>query len=88
LDVASLVVGLLTGFLIIGVVAGWLATRRMRGGRGLAGSIAVGILGAYAGGFLFGLAPLNLEDGVIGAPIAAAVGAALAIWIAARVRRP
>ena len=67
LDVTSLVVGLLTGFLAIGVVAGWLAARRVRGGLGLAGSIGVGILGAYAGGFLFGLAPLNLEAGLIGA---------------------
>jgi uncharacterized membrane protein YeaQ/YmgE (transglycosylase-associated protein family) len=85
LDVTSLVVGLLTGFLIIGVIAGWLAARRW--GLGLAGSIGVGLFGAYVGGFLFGLAPLNLEDGLIGAPIAAAVGAATALWIAARVRR-
>jgi uncharacterized membrane protein YeaQ/YmgE (transglycosylase-associated protein family) len=59
----------------------------MRGGRGLAGSIGVGILGAYAGGFLFGLAPLNVEDGLIGAPLAAAVGAALALWISGRLEK-
>lgn len=88
MDVTGLVVGLLTGFLIIGVVSGWLAARRVRVGLGLAGSIGVGILGAYAGGFLFGLAPLNLEGGLIGAPIAAAVGAAGALWIAARGRKP
>jgi uncharacterized membrane protein YeaQ/YmgE (transglycosylase-associated protein family) len=81
-------VGLLTGFLVIGAIAGWLAARRVRGSLGLAGSIGVGILGAYVGGFLFGLTPLNVEDGLIGAPIAAAVGAAMALWIAARVRRP
>jgi uncharacterized membrane protein YeaQ/YmgE (transglycosylase-associated protein family) len=88
LDVTSLVVGLLTGFLVIGAGAGRLAARRVGWSLGLASSIGVGVLGAYAGGFLFGLAPLNLEDGLIGAPIAAAVGAALALWIAARVRRP
>ncbi len=87
MDVTSLVVGLLTSFLIIGVVAGWLVARRARGGLRLAGGIGVGILGAYAGGLLFGLAPLNLEEGLIGAPIAAAIGAATALWIAARVRR-
>jgi len=53
LDVTSLVVGLLTGFLVIGVVAGWLAARRVHGGLGLTGSIGVGVLGAFAGGFLF-----------------------------------
>ncbi len=87
MDVTSLVVGLLTGFLVIGVVAGWLAARRGHGGLGLAGSIGLGVLGAFAGGFLFGLAPLNLEDGLIGAPIAAAVGATGALWIASRFRR-
>lgn len=85
MDVTSLVVGLLTSFLIIGVVAGWLVARRARGGLGLAGGIGVGILGAHAGGLLFGLAPLNLEEGLIGAPIAAAVGAATALRIATRV---
>ena len=77
----------MTGFLVIGTGAGWLAARRVRWGLGLAGSIGVGILGAFAGGFLFGLAPLNLEDGLIGAPIAAAVGATGALWIAGRFRR-
>jgi len=76
----------LTGFLVIGAIAGWLAARR--GGLGLASSIGVGILGAYAGGFLFGLAPLNVEDGLIGPPpIAAAVGAAVALWIAGRFKK-
>lgn len=60
----SLVVGLLTGFLLLGVVAGWLAGRLKRGGPGppLA-NIAVGIAGAFAGGFLFGLAPSTSRKG-------------------------
>lgn len=80
-------VGLLTGFLVIGAGVGWLAARRAPDGLGLAASIGGGILGAFAGGFLFGLAPLNLEDGLIGAPIAAVLGATGALWIAGRFRR-
>jgi|GEM_PF-2447308 len=38
-----------------------------------------GLAGAYAGGLLFGLAPLDVEAGLIGAPLAAAVGAAAAL---------
>lgn len=83
----SLVFGLLIGFLLIGVVVGWLGGRLMRGGLGPLANIAVGIAGAFAGGFLFGLAPLNVEDGLIGAPIAAAVGAALVLVIVGRIKK-
>ncbi len=87
MDVTSLVFGLLIGFLLIGVVVGWLGGRLMRGGLGPLANIAVGIAGAFAGGFLFGLAPLNVEDGLIGAPIAAAVGAALVLVIVGRIKK-
>jgi uncharacterized membrane protein YeaQ/YmgE (transglycosylase-associated protein family) len=81
LDVTSLVVGLLLSFLVIGALAGVLAGRLLRGGGlGLLSNVAVGIAGAFAGGFLFGLAPLNVEAGLVGAPIAAAVGAGLALY--------
>jgi len=80
-DVTSLVIGLLLSFLLIGILAGVLAGRLLRGGGlGLLSNIAVGIAGAFAGGFLFGLAPLNVEAGLVGAPIAAAVGAGLALY--------
>lgn len=58
MDVTSLVVGLLISFLLIGTIAGWLAGLLMHGGGfGLLGNIGVGIVGAFVGGFLFGLAP-------------------------------
>ena len=44
----------LVGFLLIGLVAGWLAGQLMKGkGFGLLGNILVGIIGAFLGGFLF-----------------------------------
>lgn len=75
-------------FLLIGAIAGWLAGRLIRGGGlGPFANIAVGIASAFAGGFLFGLAPLNVKDGLIGAPIAAAVGAALVLLVVGRIKK-
>jgi len=43
----------LIGWLIIGAIAGWLASMVMgRGGYGLLGDIVVGIIGAFIGGFI------------------------------------
>ncbi len=82
MDVTSLVVFLLTSFLLIGAVAGWLAGRLTDGGGfGLLGNMAVGIIGAFVGGFLFGLAPVSVEVGLIGAPLTAVVGAAAFLFV-------
>ena len=43
-------------FVLIGLAAGWLAGRLMKGGGfGLVGDLVVGVIGAILGGFLFGL---------------------------------
>ncbi|MCU0986740.1 MAG: GlsB/YeaQ/YmgE family stress response membrane protein [Acetobacteraceae bacterium] len=40
------------GFLLIGLVAGWLAGRLMKGaGFGLVGNLVLGVVGAFVGGF-------------------------------------
>jgi uncharacterized membrane protein YeaQ/YmgE (transglycosylase-associated protein family) len=45
----------LLSWLVVGLIAGWLANQVMRGGRGNAATdIIVGILGALVGGFLAG----------------------------------
>ena len=57
----------LIAFLLIGAVAGWLAGLLMRGGGfGLLGNIVVGIVGAFVGGFLFGLVGLSAGSGRLG----------------------
>lgn len=62
-------------FLLIGLAAGFLAGQMLKGrGFGLVGNLIVGVLGAFAGGFLFkllGLATTNL----LGSLISATVGA-------------
>jgi uncharacterized membrane protein YeaQ/YmgE (transglycosylase-associated protein family) len=50
----------LIGWIIIGLVAGWLASIVMgRGGYGLIGDIVVGLIGALIGGFLASQLRLN-----------------------------
>jgi uncharacterized membrane protein YeaQ/YmgE (transglycosylase-associated protein family) len=48
MDLTSLVI-----FLLVGLIAGWLAGKLVRGGGyGLLGDIVIGVLGAIIGGFL------------------------------------
>src|SRR5260221_1727903 len=53
---------------LVGLVAGFLASRVALGhGLGLFGDIVVGIIGAFIGGFLASVFPINVQ--VIGHPI-------------------
>jgi uncharacterized membrane protein YeaQ/YmgE (transglycosylase-associated protein family) len=57
--------GGVVAWLVVGLVAGWLAARFVGGGGyGLFGDVALGLLGALLGGLLFGL--LRGDDGVVG----------------------
>jgi uncharacterized membrane protein YeaQ/YmgE (transglycosylase-associated protein family) len=68
-------------FLIVGLVAGWLASRISGGsGFGLIGDLVVGVIGAFVGGFLFNLMGLS-ASGTIGSIIVATVGAVVFLWI-------
>ncbi len=71
-------------FLLIGLIAGWLAGVVMKGGGyGLVGDIIIGIIGAFIGGFLFSLLGLG-ASGFIGSVIVAFVGAVVLIWLLRR----
>jgi len=68
-------------FLIIGIVAGWLAGKIMRGGGfGLIGDLVVGVIGAVLGGFLFGMLGLS-ANGLIGSLVTATVGAIVLLFL-------
>ena len=68
-------------FLIIGLVAGWLAGLILKGkGFGLLGNLIIGCIGALLGGYLFGLLGIA-SAGIIGSLIAALVGAIILLWI-------
>ena len=69
-------------FLIIGIIAGWLAgTITKGGGFGLIGDLVVGVVGSYIGGFLFSSMGLSTTYGTIGEIIMATIGAIVLLWI-------
>jgi uncharacterized membrane protein YeaQ/YmgE (transglycosylase-associated protein family) len=74
-------------FLLIGLIAGWLAGKVMRGGGfGIVGDMIVGVIGALLGGWLFGLLGIS-AGGIIGAIITAFVGAVVLLLILRAIKR-
>jgi uncharacterized membrane protein YeaQ/YmgE (transglycosylase-associated protein family) len=69
-------------WLIVGLVAGWLAGQFMKGGGyGLVGDIVVGIIGAFVGGLVFSFLLPGSSVGVVGSIVVAFIGAVLLIAI-------
>ena len=74
--------GGLIAWLVVGLIAGWLAGQFMRGGGyGLIGDIIVGVIGAFIGGFIFSLLLPGSSAGLIGSIIVAFIGACILIAI-------
>jgi uncharacterized membrane protein YeaQ/YmgE (transglycosylase-associated protein family) len=74
-------------FIVIGIAAGWLAGKIMKGGGyGLIGDLIVGVIGALLGGWLFGLLGIA-ATGKFGALITATVGAIVLIFLLRLIRR-
>ncbi len=66
-------------WLVVGLIAGFLASLVMRGGGyGIVGDIIVGLIGALIGGFLASLVGLG-SSGLIGTIIIAFIGACILI---------
>ena len=77
---ATLDPGGLLAWLIVGLVAGFLASRMMRGGGyGIIGDIVVGIVGAFIGGWVSGFLGFGGSYGLIGSIVIAFIGACLLI---------
>ncbi|MCC8173880.1 MAG: GlsB/YeaQ/YmgE family stress response membrane protein [Odoribacter sp.] len=74
-------------YILIGIVAGYVAGKIMRGGGfGLVVNLIVGIIGGVLGGWAFGLFGLH-SDSIIGSLVTATVGAILLLWIVSLFRR-
>lgn len=75
-------------WIIVGLVAGVLASFVMGGGYGLIGDIVIGIVGAFLGGWIFrtlGIAsPLS---GLAGTILVAFIGAVVLLFILRLIRR-
>ena len=75
-------------FILIGLVAGWLAGQVVKGGGfGVIGDIVVGILGALLGGFLFRSLGLSSGGGLPGSIVVATIGAIILIAVLRLFRR-
>jgi uncharacterized membrane protein YeaQ/YmgE (transglycosylase-associated protein family) len=71
-------------WLVIGLIAGWLAGLVMKGsGYGLVGDIVIGILGGVVGAWLFMfIVPSDARSGLVGITIVAVLGAAVFVTLA------
>jgi uncharacterized membrane protein YeaQ/YmgE (transglycosylase-associated protein family) len=76
----------IVAWIVIGLIAGWLAHTVLGGRGGFLGNIAVGLIGAMLGGFLFEKLNLAVVQDFWGSLITATVGAIvfLLIWRAIR----
>src|SRR5579864_5112141 len=78
---ADLTLAAIVWWLVVGLIAGFLASVVMRGGGyGIVGDIIVGIVGAFIGGFLASLVGLG-ASGFVGTVIVAFIGACILIAI-------
>jgi uncharacterized membrane protein YeaQ/YmgE (transglycosylase-associated protein family) len=75
-------------WILVGAIAGWLASVVVRGGgMGLIGDIVVGILGAFIGGWLLPRLGVGMPAGILGVVIVATIGAIVLLLIIRLVRR-
>lgn len=78
----------LVSWLVIGFVAGWLAGILTRGrGFGCLGNIALGLIGAVVGGYLFHLLGIRGPAGFWGSLVIALIGASTLLLVANLLRR-
>ncbi len=74
--------------ILIGIFAGWIAEKIMRGNHGLLMNLVVGVAGAFIGSFLLGLVGLAPSGGSLLYTIGAAVlGAVILLAVLRAVRR-
>ena len=75
-------------FLIVGVVAGWIAGKVVNGsGLGLIGDLILGVVGAFIAGWLLPRLGFSLGSGIIRSIIDAAIGAIVLLLAIKLVRR-
>ena len=71
-------------WIIVGIIAGWLAKRVIpgEGPRGVLGDLVIGVVGAIAGGWMFNYFGHPGATGVnIGSIVVAFIGAVVVLWL-------
>jgi uncharacterized membrane protein YeaQ/YmgE (transglycosylase-associated protein family) len=79
--------GLFT-WIIVGLLAGWLAAKITQSPHGLLRNLIVGLIGSVVGGFLFTKLGLNVVPDFWGELITAIVGAVVLLFVLQAIRRP
>jgi uncharacterized membrane protein YeaQ/YmgE (transglycosylase-associated protein family) len=75
-------------WLVVGLIAGWLAGVVMRGGGyGIVVDIILGILGGILGGWIFSMLGVGAGGGLVGSVLVAFVGAVVLVAISRALRR-
>jgi len=70
--------------IVVGIVAGWLASLVVGGPSGLLGYLITGIIGAFVGSFVFSAAgwKINLGNALVDSIVISAIGAIIVIILA------
>ena len=75
-------------WLVVGLIAGWLAGKVMKGGGyGLFADLILGILGGILGGWIFGMLGIWPGGGVIGSLLVAFIGAVILVWLTRLIKK-
>jgi uncharacterized membrane protein YeaQ/YmgE (transglycosylase-associated protein family) len=75
-------------WIVVGLIAGWLAAKITDAPQGLLRNLAVGLVGAIVGGFLFDRLGIQVMPSFLGGLVTATIGAIvfLLLWQAIRRR--
>jgi uncharacterized membrane protein YeaQ/YmgE (transglycosylase-associated protein family) len=69
-------------WIVVGLIAGWLASAVVGGGYGVIGDIVVGVVGSFVGGFLFRALHIHSPfGGLAGTILVAFVGAVVLLGL-------
>jgi uncharacterized membrane protein YeaQ/YmgE (transglycosylase-associated protein family) len=75
-------------WILVGLIAGWLAGKAMKGGGfGVLMDIVIGMIGAVIGGWLFGTLGVFPGGGLIGSILVAFIGAVILLALARLMKR-
>ena len=80
--------GGLLWWIIVGLIAGFLAGKVMKGGGfGVLMDIVIGMVGSVIGGWVFGMVGIFSGGGLIGSVLVAFVGACVLLWLVRLIKR-
>ena len=75
-------------WIVVGLVAGWLATLIVGGGYGLIGDIIIGVVGSFIGGSIFRQLGVHSPfGGTAGSIFVAFIGAVVLLFVLRLIRR-